>query len=153
VRYMGRRTRIPKSEQSPAASLLPLLPKKKRRPPTDWPGALAKHCAFARLPNPVREFRFHHTRQWRFDLAWVEHRFAVEVDGGLHVHGGHNRGAYIEETMVKYAEAILAGWRVLRVSPKHVESGQALVWVEGCLKGPPAPPPGRQAALALGHGG
>ncbi len=35
-----------------------------------------------RWPAPKREFRFHPTRQWRFDFAWERERVAVELEGG-----------------------------------------------------------------------
>lgn len=77
----------------------------------------------------VREYRFHPERRWRFDFAWPEQSVAVEIEGGLFSNGGHNRGAYIESTMEKYAQAAIMGWYVLRVSPKQVQSGQAMYWL------------------------
>lgn len=34
---------------------------------------------------------------------------------------------------IGYAEALALGWRVLRVTPKHVTSGQALTWITRLL--------------------
>jgi len=140
VRYMGRQMRIPKSGQSPAASPL-WIRKKKRRPPTDWPAVLVQQCTFVRLPIPVREHRFHPTRRWRFDLAWLENRLAVEVDGGLFIAGRHARGAGMEAEIERGAEAMLLGWRVLRVSPRHVRDGLALRWIVAAIDpSVPVPP-------------
>ena len=86
-----------------------------------------------KLPNPMAEYRFHSTRKWRFDYAWPEVMLAVEVEGGTFVQGRHNRGASFEADCEKYAEAICAGWRVLRVTGNHIASGQALDWIERCL--------------------
>ena len=97
--------------------------------------ALWNQIVYAGLELPERQFRFHPSRRWRFDFAWAERPrlLAVEVDGGLYVYGGHNRGAQIEKDMEKAAEAICMGWTVLRVSGRHVKSGQALEWIERAL--------------------
>lgn len=81
----------------------------------------------------LREHRFHPTRKWRFDLAWPIRRVAVEVDGGAFIAGRHARGAGIRGDCEKFSEAAALGWRVLRVLPEHVESGQALTWLEKAL--------------------
>ena len=80
-----------------------------------------------------REHRFHPTRRWRFDLAWPDKKVAVEVDGGAFISGRHARGAGIRSDCEKFSEAAAMGWRVLRVLPEHVESGQALGWIERAL--------------------
>jgi very-short-patch-repair endonuclease len=82
---------------------------------------------------PVREFRFHPSRKWRFDAAWPTLRVAVEVDGGTYIEGRHNRGAGIENDAAKFSEAAALGWRVLRVTRKMVESGYALTLIERAL--------------------
>jgi very-short-patch-repair endonuclease len=92
-----------------------------------------KQCQLAGLPTPEREYRFHPTRKWRFDFAWPAKSLAVEVDGGLFVTGRHSRGAGAEKDMEKFAEAMIHGWRVLRVSTNQVKSGQALAWTEKLL--------------------
>lgn len=96
--------------------------------------SLDRQCQLAGLPVPVAEYKFHPTRRWRFDYCWPDKSLAVEVDGGLFVRGRHSRGAGVEKDMEKFAEAMLHGWRVLRVSTNHVRSGQALTWIEGLLK-------------------
>jgi hypothetical protein len=40
------------------------------------------------LPQPVREFKFHPDRKWRFDLYWKTARLGVEL------HGGGQRGRH-----------------------------------------------------------
>lgn len=81
-----------------------------------------------------REYRFHPTRRFRFDMAIVDRKVAVEVDGGAFIAGRHARGAGIRSDCEKFSEAAALGWRVLRVLPEHVESGQALAWLERALK-------------------
>lgn len=108
------------------------------RPPRasdDWPGDLAGQARMAGLPAPVREYRFavELRRRWRFDLAWPDHWLAVEVDGGTWVGGRHTSGQGFEQDCVKLNEALCLGWRVLRVTPRHVKSGEALGWLERAL--------------------
>lgn len=87
-------------------------------------------CRAVNLPNPVTEFRFHPVRKWRFDYAWPMMKFAMEVDGGGWVNGRHSRGSGIEKDCEKFAEAMILGWRVLRVTPAQIRSGQAIQWVD-----------------------
>ena len=84
----------------------------------------------------VREFRFHPTRQWRFDFANTELKLAVEVDGVVYGgrKGGHQTPSGIERDREKDAEAMILGWRVLRVTPSQIESGIAMRWIEGLIK-------------------
>jgi very-short-patch-repair endonuclease len=78
------------------------------------------------LPEPTREFRFAPPRLWRFDFAWPERHLAVEVEGGIWSSGRHSRGAGFEADCIKYNEAALAGWLVLRVTPGMIDAGEAI---------------------------
>ncbi len=97
----------------------------------------ADQCKFAGLPIPVAEFHFHPIRRWRFDWALKDERLALEVEGGIFKDGGgrHNRGNGFRNDLEKYAEAAILGWRVIRVLPEWIESGQALTYVERALTG------------------
>ena len=72
-------------------------------------------------PYPKREHRFHPTRKWRFDFAWERERVAVEMEGGVFVGGGHNRGRQYTMDCQKYNTATCAGWRVLRYTIADVQ--------------------------------
>jgi very-short-patch-repair endonuclease len=89
----------------------------------------------AKVPQPVTEYRFHPTRKWRFDFCWPEQGLALEVDGGGFLQGRHSRGAGMEKDAEKFNEALVLGWKVLRVTPRHVSDGRALAWVQEMLKG------------------
>jgi len=65
-------------------------------------------------PDPEREFRFHPSRMWRFDFAWPVYRVAVEIDGGMFVGHGHQRGRQFTGDCEKMRQATLMGWRVLK---------------------------------------
>jgi very-short-patch-repair endonuclease len=120
-------------------STAPRAPRRGRS--RDWPAELAEQCRHGGLQEPVREYRFHPVRRWRFDLCWPWLRVACEVDGGAFIGGRHTSGAGFREDCIKLSEAAALGYRVLRVMPEHVESGQALSWLQAAiLGGPPWPP-------------
>ena len=95
---------------------------------------LAVQCRLAALPEPNEEYRFCE-RRWRFDFAWPNAKLALEVEGGVFVAGRHSRGAGMVNDMEKYNTATLAGWKVLRVTPKQVSDGSALTLIEQAIKG------------------
>ena len=96
----------------------------------------------AQLPEWEREYKFHPERGWRFDLAWETKWIrdecfggvAVEVHGGVHSNGRHNRGKGFTADREKMNEAQLLGWTVLEVCDEHIESGQALEWIRRALQ-------------------
>ena len=126
---------------------------RRRAPVEDWPGALAHQARLAGLAIPERELRFHPERHWRFDLAWPVIRVAVEVDGGgfqqrpcphcrkpVPMGGRHSTGEGLRDDAEKLSNAAAMGWRVLRVVPDQIRSGQALDWLTtALLGGPPWP--------------
>lgn len=121
-----------------AVGMTPLArvqPRRRSQPRFGWPEELANQVCFVRTLSLAKmEYQFHDTRKWRFDLAWPSEKLAVEVDGGGFVNGRHSRGTGIEKDCEKYAEAMLLGWRVLRVTPRQVKTGQALKWIEQLIQ-------------------
>lgn len=101
---------------------------------SDLEAALLFQIKAVGLPEPEREYRFHHVRRWRFDLAWPELMVAAEVEGGTWSKGRHVRGGGFEKDCEKYAEALLLGWKVLRVPGAWVSSGKAIDYLERLLK-------------------
>jgi len=89
--------------------------------------------AVGTLPSPEREWVFAHPRRWRFDFAFLIERVAVEVEGGSWVAGRHTRPEGFASDIEKYNEAAIRGWSVIRVTPKMVESGDALSVIERAL--------------------
>lgn len=83
-------------------------------------------CVESGLELPVPEYRFHETRKWRFDWAFVSYRIALELEGGAWSRGRHVRGRGFVEDMSKYNEAQIAGWRVLRITPQQFNDGTGL---------------------------
>ena len=83
-----------------------------------------------RISGWEREYKFHPTRKWRFDFAWPLEKFAVEIEGGVWSGGRHTRGKGFIEDCIKYNEAVMLGWRVIRVTTEMVENGEAMAYIE-----------------------
>lgn len=78
------------------------------------------------IPIPCREYRFAVPRRWRFDFAWPESKLAVEIEGAVFANGRHTRGSGFTADCEKYNAAAMKGWKVLRFTREHIESGYAL---------------------------
>lgn len=100
---------------------------------SDAEESLATLIRWEKLPVPSREYVFATPRKWRFDFAWWQQKLAVEVEGGSFIGGRHTRGSSFEKDCEKYAEATLAGWRVLRVTPHMIEDGRAISLIKRAL--------------------
>lgn len=103
---------------------------------------LAVQLRALKVPRPEREYRFaaQHVglgrgvkeriqeaglKDWRFDFAWPEFKFAVEVEGGIYINGRHNRGDGYAADLKKYHHAMALGWSVYRCGSHLVRSGKA----------------------------
>ena len=100
---------------------------------TKRPGAQSKNEAEFELqlkavkaPAWERELRFHRPRRFRFDFAFIELMFAVEIEGITYGIGRHQRKDGFEKDLEKYQIAMIDGWTVYRCSPAQVKSGQAI---------------------------
>jgi very-short-patch-repair endonuclease len=84
------------------------------------------------LPEPVSEHAFHETRGWRFDLAYVDPRIGIEIEGGVYEgnRGRHMRTKGFLEDINKYNEAAIAGWRLIRVTHAMIHNGKAVQLIE-----------------------
>ncbi len=85
------------------------------------------------VPKYTTEHVFSPPRRWRFDIAWPEHMLALEIEGGTSNRGRHTRPVGYEKDCEKYNNAILLGWRVLRVTSRQVTEGSALSWVQKAI--------------------
>jgi len=84
----------------------------------------------AKLPRPVREYKFCRDRNWRADLAWPARMILLEVEGGRWTRGRHTRAEGFLDDMMKYNRATLMGYQVLRVTPEMIKDGLALALVK-----------------------
>ncbi len=72
------------------------------------------------------EFLFHEYKKWRFDWAWEGKKVALEREGGTWQGGRHVSGEGFRDDLIKYNEAALAGWIVIRFTVDMERSGIAL---------------------------
>jgi len=89
-----------------------------------------------RDPLPIREYRFHPDRRWRFDFAWPASMVAVEIDGrAWHVRGGGRHAQDSDREKLNAAASL--GWRVFRFSPAMLEADPAacIAQVANALEG------------------
>lgn len=119
------------------------MPRKKKNQPSDLELEFMHQIRVAQLPKPERELRFaaervgsapgmrerlkkYSLQDWRFDLAWREHKLAVELNGGNYVGGRHSNATQLTGEYRKINKAQQLGWVVLIFDRKLVESGEAL---------------------------
>lgn len=87
------------------------------------------------VPKPELEHRFHPERKWRFDFAFPRalNPVAIEVQGGIWIGGGHNRGAQMKKDWEKYNAAASLGWRILYVEPRDLCTVSTATLIKECL--------------------
>ena len=93
-----------------------------------------------------RQYAFHPVRRWRADFAvWPNKEWhgvpgcrplLVEIEGAKRgrAPGRHQRIDGMEADCEKYAEAMCLGYTVLRVMPRQVRGGIALIWIERLME-------------------
>ena len=91
-----------------------------RKTPSAETCAVLAMIRLSGLPEPVLEHHFHDKRKWRLDLAWPDHRIAIEIDGGTYSGGRHTRGKGFEKDHEKFNAAAILCWRVFRFTTNHV---------------------------------
>lgn len=92
--------------------------------------AVIAWCRRNGFTAPAREHRFMDGRKFRFDLAWVDEKVAIEFQGGSWVKGAHTRGKHFESDCEKFSEAAVRGWRILLCTYDQVKRGELFVWIE-----------------------
>jgi very-short-patch-repair endonuclease len=102
--------------------------KKKRRvrKPVDYSARFSRILTENGIGGWEREFKFAPDRRFRSDFAWPEERILLEIEGGVFVRGRHVRPAGYERDCLKYSLAASLGYLVLRFTPNHIESGEAI---------------------------
>jgi len=83
----------------------------------------------------IAEHKFHPSRKWRVDFANVAMKLAIEIEGGTHSNGRHNRAAGFEADSIKYNTLAAMGWTLFRFTGHLVTSGKAIKFVEDYLEG------------------
>lgn len=83
-------------------------------------------------PELTPEFKFHPIRLWRFDFAVPSIRVGIEVDGGVFINGGHNRGAQITKDYEKRNSALCMGWRCFQLTSNIMKPDDIRPIVQVC---------------------
>lgn len=94
---------------------------------------MALQIKAAGLPAPQLEFAFAKPRRWRFDFAWPDRKVALETEGGEWSGGRHTRGEGFTNDCIKYSEAAIRGWKVIRVTGKMIKEGLAIELLKRAL--------------------
>lgn len=86
------------------------------------------------IPDPVREWKFHPDRLWRWDFAWKNEMVALEIEGGIWMpKGAHSGGVAITRDCEKANEGELLGWTMIRATEAHIKNGMMIDWVKRAL--------------------
>ena len=102
---------------------------------------LAMHPALKQFQLET-EFLFHPTRKYRADFAFpfVEHPLLIEVEGLVNEwdrdkgeKSAHQTWSGVQRDCEKHSNAAVCGYRVIRVTKQHIESGQAIGWILDAL--------------------
>lgn len=69
-----------------------------------------------------KELMFHQERKWRFDYAYPDQKIAIEIEGLVQPwkKSRHTQNDGYKEDCIKYNEATVLGWRVLRFTQDMV---------------------------------
>lgn len=119
--------KVPRSKQS-----LEIVPRKQTQLEM-WAAVLMRELG---LPEPFTEYRFWPGRLHRFDFAWPQVKVAVELEGGTFSRGRsrHTTGIGHHNDCTKYNQALMFGWRVLKLTAKHLEDIEYLRQVFGWIR-------------------
>ncbi len=80
------------------------------------------------------EYKFSDKGKHRFDRAWPDVMFAVEIEGLTGGQGGrHQRIEGFKNDLLKYERAMLEGWTVYRCSYEMIMSGSAVRTIKKML--------------------
>lgn len=92
------------------------------------------------LPEPQPEYEFARPeRKWRFDWAWpslppATGGVALEREGASWTGGRHTRGQGFRNDCIKYNEAGIRGWLIIRVTVDMIRDGSAILVLRRALE-------------------
>lgn len=98
------------------------------------PKIVTAYFAGEGIPTPEFEYKFHPVRKWRMDIAWPHEFLFLEVNGGIWIAGGHNRGAQMLKDWEKWNEAVAMGWKPLFCQPKDLCTAAMATLIKRALK-------------------
>lgn len=78
------------------------------------------------VPHFEINYRWHSVREWRWDVAFIDEKIAIEIDGVRRDgKGDHQTEKGMTNDYQKVAEGVLWGWTILRFTRTMVASGEA----------------------------
>lgn len=103
------------------------------------------------IEGHVREYRFAPPRKWLFDFAWIESRFAVEIDGGVfaRTRNGHTSATGIRRDYERDAAALALGWVVFRITAEMIPRMDTITIVKRWTAGAARPAMVMQSVLNI----
>lgn len=123
-------SRIARRSTEKSGATIPDQKKGTPRKPAYTEEQVRNWCKDFGLPEPVFELKFHPTRKWRFDIAWLLSDelsglqgftgVALEVQGQIWFKGGHSSGVGIKRDWEKFMEAQILGWKIAWCEPKDL---------------------------------
>lgn len=89
------------------------------------------------LPLPLQQYKWHPERKFKADFAYdfPPFKLLIEVDGGTWQQMGHSTGSGIERDHIKDAEALILGFKTLRLTGTMVKDGSGIKYLEQIFKG------------------
>lgn len=98
--------------------------------------ALAMASSGVGFPPFERDYRYVPGRKYEADMAFLEQRLLVEVQGGIWRRGGgaHSGGKAIERDIEKHQLAVIYRWHMLPVTTDQVTDGTALTIINEALR-------------------
>ena len=97
---------------------------------------LTRYLLYAFKELPVLEYKFHPTRRWRLDFAFLHKKVAIEYEGMPFM--GKSRHTTISGftgDCEKYNELAIMGWTLLRVNAPLLRSGVAYAQIDQIMHG------------------
>lgn len=76
------------------------------------------------------EYKFLKNRKFRFDIAIVKYKIAIEFEGGVWIAGRHTRGYGYINDIEKYNYAVLNGWKLLRYTAENFKNNKQYLIIE-----------------------
>ena len=90
----------------------------------------------------VSEYKFHETRGWRADFALIGIGILIELEGIINPmtakpgeKSRHTAFNGYTNDCIKYSEAAILGWRVIRLTQEMVKSGMGISLIERAVEG------------------
>ena len=108
-------------------------PKSAKRAPVERSALevdMESQIAAAGLQKPETEAFYLVGSRHRLDFCWRDRKIGLEVQGEPHRIKGR-----FKADMVKRAEGLLQGWRILEVGRDEIKSGQAIEWLKKLMEG------------------